>query len=81
MKSPAYCLQDFFFTFTQPKNMPMKKVHLYVIAILIVWSGISCKAKKCANFSDPKNNYHVNYNKKGLVKSKNKRTTTWTDKY
>ncbi|MES2560902.1 MAG: hypothetical protein V4590_14245 [Bacteroidota bacterium] len=59
----------------------MKKVVMCLLAINIVLGGISCKAKKCADFTDPRNNYHNKYNKKGLVKSKNKRATTWSDKY
>ncbi|MES2779656.1 MAG: hypothetical protein V4651_07125 [Bacteroidota bacterium] len=59
----------------------MKKVAIYLFAVAIIWGGISCKAKKCADFSDPRNNYHNKYNKKGLVKSKNKQSRTWSDKY
>jgi hypothetical protein len=59
----------------------MKKICIGLLSISVVVGNMACKAKKCASFSDPKNNSHVNYNKKGLVKSKNKRTRSWTDKY
>lgn len=42
------------------------------ISILLILGAIACKPKKCKNFADPRNSYHVKYDKKGLVKSKNK---------
>lgn len=59
----------------------MKRVAICLLAITIILGGVSCKGKKCADFSDPRNNYHNKYNKKGLVKSKNKQKSTWSDKY
>jgi hypothetical protein len=42
------------------------------IWILALGFGIlvSCRPKKCANFTDAKGGHHVKYNKKGLVKKK-----------
>jgi uncharacterized lipoprotein YehR (DUF1307 family) len=39
------------------------------IALILIVILPACKSKKgCATFEDPNKNYHVKYNKKGLIK-------------
>ncbi len=62
----------------------MKKITSYIIGILLLIGLVSCKPKKCGNFADPRNNYHAKYDKKGLVKSKNKSRSarsSWNNRY
>jgi len=61
----------------------MKKFISYTRIIVILVAGVgACKPKKCANFQDPRHNYKARYNKKGLVKSKNRnKGGSWSDKY
>jgi hypothetical protein len=47
---------------------------LIAVLVLAIASGYGCKAKKCPTFDGDGAKHHANYDKKGLVKSKNKKT-------
>jgi hypothetical protein len=49
----------------------MKSIVSYIILLSLLAGMIaSCRPKKCANFTDERKNYHVKYNRKGMVKKK-----------
>jgi hypothetical protein len=47
-----------------------KFVSLLILFSLLGGMAVSCKPKKCANFTDERKNHSVKYNRKGLVKKK-----------
>lgn len=49
----------------------MKKL-IIIIGILIVISGIGCKAKKCPTFDGANGGKRVEYKKNGLVRKRNR---------
>lgn len=61
----------------------LKKIITYTSISTLMIGMIACKPQKCKNFADPRNSYHVKYDKKGLVKSKNKSNSksSWTSKF
>lgn len=61
----------------------LKRNIIYTAIAFLMIGMIACKPQKCKNFADPRNSYHVKYDKKGLVKSKNKSNarSSWTDRY
>ncbi|MCU0442068.1 MAG: hypothetical protein MUE96_06695 [Bacteroidia bacterium] len=58
----------------------MKKAISAFIILAVLVSANACKPQQCKRFDDPRNSYHVKYDKKGLVKSKNKNRSNWSNR-